>query len=113
VAKRKKFNAKTRITSALRRIWLWSPMRREAIKRARDNGNKCEKCSKTDSKLQIDHIVPVVPLTGFDTWDGYIERLLVDSSGLRCWCEECHSGHTLVQRKQRMSHKKKIDKKLK
>lgn len=107
--KKKTFNLKSRITSALRRIWFYGPQRKEASKIAKDRGNTCAICNQPKDKLEIDHIVTVVPLTGFDgNWTSYIDRLFVDVSGLRALCKECHSAHTMVQRQIR---KKKLDKK--
>lgn len=105
----KKYNIKTRITSALRRVWLYSPMRREALKRAKDNGNFCEKCGVYAEKLQADHIIPVVPLKGRDNWDGIITRMMVGSEGLRCWCKPCHQAATSIDRQIRQKYKKKLD----
>lgn len=107
--KPKKFNLKSRITSALRRIWFYGPQRREAMKIAKNSGNLCSICKTPKDKLEIDHIKPVVPITGFDNnWTAYIDRLFVDVSGLRALCKECHATHTAIQREQR---KKRVDKK--
>lgn len=109
--KKKTWNLKSRITSALRKIWFYGPQRREAAKQAKDSGNVCTICKERKDKLEIDHIKPVVPITGFDgDWTAYIDRLFIDSSGLRALCKECHSAHTAIQREQR---KKKLDKKKK
>jgi hypothetical protein len=84
MAKRKKkpYNLRSKITSALRRIWFYSPMRREAAIRARDNGNVCEMCLKSKDRLEIDHINSVVPISGVYDWEEYINRLFVSSEFL-------------------------------
>lgn len=105
--KAKKFNLKSRITSALRRIWFYGPHRREAVKIAKANGNICTICKIPKDKLEIDHIKPVVPLTGFDDWQSYIDRLFVEVSGLRAICKECHKTHTSIHAGIRNKNKKK------
>ena len=107
--KKKKYNLKSKITSALRRIWFFGPQRREAVKRAKDNGNKCELCQKRKEKLECDHLFPVVPITGFDNWELYIQRLFCDSNRLSMICKDCHSARTLISRNMRKANKK-IDK---
>lgn len=73
----------------LRRIWFFSPERRDAIKRA--NGT-CEKCGSKVDKLHADHILPVVnPETGFVDWNQYIDRMFCGATGLQVICEECHA----------------------
>jgi 5-methylcytosine-specific restriction endonuclease McrA len=45
----------SRITSALRRCWAWSPERRHVVKRA--NGH-CEECGSKADKLEVHHVEP-------------------------------------------------------
>lgn len=42
----------------------------------------------------VDHILPVVPETGFTTWDEVIDRMFCDSTGLQLLCHECHKEKT-------------------
>ena len=109
----KKYNLKSRITSSLRKLWLFSPMRREAVKRGKQNGSKCEKCNSHQEKLEVDHKVPVVPISGFDNWDAYINRLMCDSKDLINLCTPCHKAKTTIQREQRKKCKKKLSTKAK
>lgn len=106
--KAKKFNSKTRIVSAIRKIWLYSPNRREVVKRCKDGDNyRCERCKKLCDKIQIDHDPPAVPLEGWDGFDPFIQRMFVDPSiGLRGLCEICHNKITTQQRKIRKENKK-------
>jgi len=104
--KTKKYNLKSRITSALRRIWFYGPQRKEAMKIAKERGYTCAICNKPNPKLQIDHIVPVVPLTGFDNWQAYIDRLFVGPEGLRALDAECHKTHTAIHSGIRKKNKK-------
>jgi hypothetical protein len=104
--KAKKWNQKSRITSALRRIWFYGPQRKEKVKQLKLNNNKCETCNISHVKLEVDHIAPVVPLKGFDNWQNYIDRLFVEPKGLRGLCKSCHLGISTIQREQRKKYKK-------
>lgn len=69
----------------------------------------CSECSKVVPKkdAEVDHIVPVVPLTGWDSFDGFIERLFCEKDGFRALCEECHSKITKEQNAIRRENKKR------
>lgn len=56
---------------------------------------------KRVNNIQIDHIKPIIPITGFTTWDDVIRRLFCDSEGLQLLCLECHKLKTSVEDKQR------------
>jgi len=107
--KAKKFNPKTRVMSAMRKIWLYSPMRREAVKRCKVGDNyRCERCRKLCDKVQIDHNPPVILLTGFDSWDGVFTRMFAPAdTNLAGLCESCHTKLTTSQREERKRNKKK------
>jgi 5-methylcytosine-specific restriction endonuclease McrA len=51
-------------------------------------------CDFVAKDVVADHIVPVVLITGFDSWDGVIERLFCEVDGFQCLCKECHSRKT-------------------
>lgn len=107
--KKKKYNLKSKITSSLRRLWYYSPHRREAVYNCKIEKNtfRCNKCRKLTFEIQIDHIEPVVPLTGFDgNWTEYINRMFCDAStGLQGLCKTCHDKITKVQNKIRKQNK--------
>jgi 5-methylcytosine-specific restriction endonuclease McrA len=44
--------------------------------------------------IQVDHIEPVVALTGFENFDVYIERLFCNIEGLQVLCRPCHKIKT-------------------
>jgi len=53
---------------------------------------KCAEC-KDDfpaSAIAVDHIEPIVPVTGFTTWDEVINNLFCEKDGLQVLCSECH-----------------------
>lgn len=111
--KKKKYNLKSKLTSAIRRLWFYGPTRYEKVKQLKANGFRCEKCNKPQDKLEIDHINPVVRVTGFTTWDEYISRMFVDPEGLQGLCKACHSAKTITQREIRKKYKKILTKKAK
>lgn len=91
-----KFTAKERavITALLRRASLrWNP-RYEVMKNARvERGKyKCNLCKEIvgSKEYQVDHVKPVIPVTGFDDWNGFIGRLFCKASGLQVICKMCH-----------------------
>ena len=62
--------------------------------------HRCETCLGLfpQNGVQADHIVPVVGPEGFQSWDLYIQRLFVDSSGFRILCKKCHKEVTEKER---------------
>lgn len=90
------------IKSHLRKIWRWSPQRRECLKAV-----VCKKCGLPRPKLYADHILPVVdPRTGFTSWDSYIERLFLGS--LQPLCEKCHKAKSKIENAERRKAKKAL-----
>ena len=81
----------------------WGP-RGKAIERAYiDDGinpktghkcklHRCEECNDCFAKgdMQADHIIPVIPVEGFDSWDKTIERMFCEEDGFRIVCKGCH-----------------------
>lgn len=54
----------------------------------------------------VDHIEPVVPVTGFVSWDDVISRMFCGPDGLQVLCKSCHSIKTKAENAQRREHKK-------
>lgn len=44
--------------------------------------------------VQVNHIVPVVPVDGFDSWDAVIARMYCEKDGLEVLCIPCHKQVT-------------------
>lgn len=104
--KKPKYNLKTKITSALRRLWYYSPQRREAVKIAKERGNTCAICKTPSDKLQIDHINPCASTDGSDhNWSAYIDRLFCPTEMLRALCSDCHRAVTAISSAQRRNNK--------
>ncbi len=64
---------------------------------------KCCKCSNEfpQKEVEVNHITPVVPLSGFDSWDGVIARLFCEKDGLEVACRPCHKSITNNENKER------------
>lgn len=57
------------------------------------------------SDTQVDHKITAVPLTGWDGFDSFIERLFCPVEDLQVLCKPCHEKITAEQREVRKSHK--------
>jgi hypothetical protein len=70
--------------------------------------HKCPICEQLYPKgnMQADHTNPVIPLSGFDSWDGVISRLYCEKDGFQPICKPCHKGKTLLENQQRKALKK-------
>jgi 5-methylcytosine-specific restriction endonuclease McrA len=84
---------KGRIVSLLRRLWLYSPERRAAIKR---EDNTCEECGKKGSKAKGREVVIHAHhlREGGINWNHIEEviriQLLCDPSEIAILCKYCH-----------------------
>jgi hypothetical protein len=47
--------------------------------------------------------VPVIPVTGFDSWDETIERIFCEKDNLELLCIPCHKQITKKENEQRKS----------
>jgi hypothetical protein len=56
--------------------------------------------------MQIDHTEPAVPLTGWESFDSFIERLFVPVEGLRAICKPHHEEITKGQTEIRKTNRK-------
>lgn len=64
---------------------------------------KCNKC-KNDfvaKDVEVNHIIPVVPVTGFKSWDDTIERMFCEKEGLEVLCKPCHKSITKQENEER------------
>jgi 5-methylcytosine-specific restriction endonuclease McrA len=69
--------------------------------------HECASCKSlfVSKDVEVNHKVPVVPVTGFDSWDGVIERLFCEADGLEVVCKTCHKEITKQEREQRKENK--------
>lgn len=117
VKKKKPFNLNAKLTSAIRRVWKVYPLRMEAIVLARDPNKPkhliCARCrlSIHEKLMSVDHIQPVVPIEGTDSWDVKVNRTFYPEygvSGLQCLCEDCHKQKTMQERQEKSALKKAL-----
>lgn len=57
--------------------------------------------------IEIDHVQPVIKVTGFTTWDEYFSSLFCDEDGYRPLCNSCHTRKSSEENRQRLSHRRK------
>jgi 5-methylcytosine-specific restriction endonuclease McrA len=67
---------------------------------------ECASCKNTftSKDVEVNHIEPVVPISGFDSWDNIIERLFCEESGLEVVCKPCHK---VITKQENISRKNK------
>ncbi|QHJ80983.1 MAG: HNH nuclease [Caudoviricetes sp.] len=70
---------------------------------------QCAQClGLFPAKLVVtDHIEPVVPVTGFTSWDDIVSRMFCDTDGLQVLCKPCHKLKTQAENLERKLHKTK------
>lgn len=77
------------------------PGRNEAAKLAKVSYGtyRCALCNGLFRKkdTQLDHKIPVIPVQGFDSFDGYIDRLYCNSDGYQVLCIDCHEKKTALE----------------
>lgn len=103
------------IMRMLRRLFLYWPERAAVRKRSfsRKEGvlsyHLCEKCGKEVPRKEshVDHIIPVIPLTGPDDWGNIMKRLFVSRDEMQNLCKECHAIKTKQENATRYKHRSK------
>jgi hypothetical protein len=101
----KPYNWHTKLVSAIRKVWKNSSTRKAALAAAKDPLNPkhviCANCNASvHVKLsKVEHLQCVVPVTGFDNWDAYIERM--QSANLAVYCEVCAKEKTQAENQER------------
>lgn len=63
----------------------------------------CNKCKQEFPRKEVEanHIIPVVPVSGFDNWDGVISRMYCEKDGFEVLCKPCHKLVTKEENEQR------------
>lgn len=87
---------KSRIVAGLRKMWLWSRERNEAM---RYYDRTCQKCGVRESKAKgREQKIQVHHKDGILNWDEIVfeirKNLLVSPDKLECLCPECHKKET-------------------
>ena len=67
---------------------------------------KCNKChdSFPQKEVEVNHITPVVLISGFDSWDGVIERMFCEKEHLEVLCKPCHKFLTQLENQERRNN---------
>ena len=108
--KSKTWNLKSKLIPAIRKIWLYSPLRKEVLTNAKVDGKfRCNICKDLFEKVHVDHIKPIVSLKeGFtDDWNEYIRNTFCDIRNLQAICEQCHSAKSMTERELRKKYRSK------
>jgi ribosomal protein L37AE/L43A len=97
--------------TALRRVSYLLPNRKVALAHAKVGIGrwKCAICGKhlLKGEYAVDHISPVIPLSGFDNWDGFVARLDCAPEGLQILCKKpCHAAKTKFENSLRRKYAK-------
>jgi 5-methylcytosine-specific restriction endonuclease McrA len=106
VKKKIAWNPHPYLVAAARRIWRWSPERREIANACAVGLTKrrCVKCEETKARkeVQIDHIVPVGKQPrSWSEYPGFYERLFCAVSNLQPLCKTCHTAKSNLENKAR------------
>lgn len=84
----------------------WPPLARLSLKAARrpsQSTNKrlkweyqCADCQKWFPRkhVEVDHLIPCGPLSNWDQFRQFAERLFCEADGLSVRCEHCHQART-------------------
>lgn len=64
---------------------------------------RCNACKGVfpTSEVQVDHIEPAVPVTGFTNWDEIINLMFCEKEGFQVLCKSCHQVKTSKERELR------------
>ena len=67
---------------------------------------ECAMCKNhfPQKDVQVNHKKPVIPLSGFISWDDVIERLFCEKEGLEVLCKPCHKAVTAEENKERKEY---------
>lgn len=67
----------------------------------------CNICKESfpAKEVEVNHKIPVVPLTGFDSWDALIERLFCEKEYLEVCCKPCHKRITKQENTERKNER--------
>lgn len=57
-------------------------------------------------EIDVDHILPVIPLNGSKSFDEIIPRLFCDSDNLQVLCKPCHKTKSKAENKLRFEYRK-------
>lgn len=99
--RKKKYNVESKIRSALRKVWMYSPERKEALNQAKVRGLPlyvCAGCKRSCVKQQVhvDHVIACGE-SSMGNFDIFIHRLF--QGRLQVLCVTCHEDKSRLDRK--------------
>ena len=69
--------------------------------------NTIKQGAKRVKNVFVDHIEPIVPTTGWISWDSCIERMFCEADNLQLLCKECHDKKSKEETAERAAHRRK------
>lgn len=115
----KEWNPHRHLVAAIRKVWRWSPERRDVLKRAKIDKDswKCEKCNtvfgiadyvtKKGRKRRrmagaVDHVIPIGKQpTKWSEYPKYLVRTFCALTNLQVLCKACHDFKSKGERQKR------------
>lgn len=92
---------KSYIMQAIRKVWLLSDARKEALRQARFGKlYLCNECGKSFARKEV-HVDHREPIGSFLDWNTWIERLFCNADNLQILCKSCHKSKTNRERDER------------
>ena len=73
---------------------------------------KEEGSRRRNNNIHVDHIVPIIPLTGWVSWDSCIENMFCEIENLQVLCTACHKAVTAEENEQRKLYRQEAKDKL-
>jgi len=102
---RKPFDLQNYLERSIKRVWNWYPPKSEARKRAQVGKDlfECASCGDGFARKEthVDHIEPVIPLSGWVDWNMFIARLFCSVDNLQVLCKACHKEKTNKENQER------------
>lgn len=75
-------------------------------------GKKVPKTTKEGARrannVYVDHIEPIVPVTGWVSWDSCIERMFCELDNLQLLCKACHDTKSKEETGERTLHRRSL-----
>lgn len=62
---------------------------------------------KRTNNVYVDHIEPIVPVTGWVSWDSCIERMFCEEDNLQVLCKACHDTKSAEEAAERKKYRSK------
>jgi hypothetical protein len=109
-------NKKMFVINALRRASYRWYGRYNALSASKVGRNQyiCAMCGEgithPKKNVQLDHKDPVVPVIGWDSWEGFIDRLFCDTEGYQTLCLVHHRSKSKAENSSRKKPSKKKQK---